>query len=284
MNTIFLAFGAMICWGIGDFFIQKGTRKIGNVETLTWIGIIGTLGLLPFVFKDFVHLTDTGNLLMLSALGLITFFAAIANFEALKQGKLSVVEILLEIELPVTIALAFIFFKESFSILQYVLVVGILCGIVLIATKSFSHWKTKLEKGVFLAILAAVLMGIVDFLTAVSSKQISPLLAVWFAWVFFTILCIVILIKRNSFKTFVYDAKKFWIIILVMGIFDTLAWVFYSYAFYYHEIAITTAITESYPAIALLLGIIFNKERILWHQAVGIILAFVCGIVLATTI
>ncbi|TSC57963.1 MAG: hypothetical protein Greene041679_205 [Parcubacteria group bacterium Greene0416_79] len=29
-----LAFVAMLSWGIGDFLIQKSTRKIGDTETL----------------------------------------------------------------------------------------------------------------------------------------------------------------------------------------------------------------------------------------------------------
>jgi len=29
-----LAFVAMLCWGIGDFLIQKSTRRIGNTVTL----------------------------------------------------------------------------------------------------------------------------------------------------------------------------------------------------------------------------------------------------------
>ena len=65
-----------------------------------------------------------------------------------------------------------------------------------------------------------------------------------------------------------------------MGIFDTLAWVFYAFAVSQNEISITTAITESYPAIALFLGIKFNKEKIKWHQYLGAVLALVLSFVL----
>ena len=49
---LLFAFGAMLFWGIGDFLIQRVTRKVGNIEALAWIGIIGTIGLLPFAWKD----------------------------------------------------------------------------------------------------------------------------------------------------------------------------------------------------------------------------------------
>ncbi len=84
--AILAAFGAMICWGFGDFFIQKTTRKIGDVEALAFIGIIGIIGLLPFVWNDLGALFEMRNLLIVILLGIITFIAAIINFEALKKG------------------------------------------------------------------------------------------------------------------------------------------------------------------------------------------------------
>jgi len=48
-----------------------------------------------------------------------------------------------------------------------------------------------------------------------------------------------------------------------------LAWLFYILATLKNEISITTAITESFPAIAIFLGAWFNKEKINWHQWLG---------------
>ena len=69
-----------------------------------------------------------------------------------------------------------------------------------------------------------------------------------------------------------------------MGIIDTLAWVFYAFAIVKYEISITTAITESYPAIALFLGLWFNRERIDWHQYLGAALAIISSVILALSI
>jgi uncharacterized membrane protein len=66
-----------------------------------------------------------------------------------------------------------------------------------------------------------------------------------------------------------------------MGIFDTIAWICYAYAVLDHQISIITAITESYPAIALFLGLWFNKEKILWHQYIGAALALIGSFILA---
>lgn len=58
-----------------------------------------------------------------------------------------------------------------------------------------------------------------------------------------------------------------------MGIIDTLAWMFFAFATEQRELAITTAITESYPAIAMGLAIAFNQEKIKRHQWIGALLA-----------
>src|SRR3989344_1927258 len=98
--SILAAFGAMVCWGIGDFLIQRSTRKFGNVEALAFIGTIGSIGLLPFILQEIPLLNSIENLAFLIFIGLFTFLVAMLDFEALKQGKLSVVDVILEIELP----------------------------------------------------------------------------------------------------------------------------------------------------------------------------------------
>ncbi|MDP2925667.1 MAG: DMT family transporter [Nanoarchaeota archaeon] len=281
---ILFALAAMFCWGIGDFLIQKSTRKIGNVESLAFIGIIGTIGLIPFIIKEIPLLFSLPNFLLLLLLGAITFFIALFNFEALKKGKLSVIDVIIELELPVTIILGFLFFRETLSYLQIFVISLIFIGIVLMATKSFKHFKTKLEKGVLFALIAAIGMGLINFLTAASSKQVSPLMAIWVPWLIFSIICILYIGKREGLRKLVKNSLKFRYLILFMGIFDTAAWLFYAFAVHESEISIITAITESYPAIALFLGVFINREKIKWYQYLGAILALLLSFILALTL
>src|SRR3989344_6751943 len=271
--SIIFAFLAMICWGFGDFFIQKCARKIGNLESLAYIGIIGTLLLIPFIIKDFNLIFSSYNLFLLFGLGIITFIAAILDFEALKEGKLSIIDVIFEIELPLTIVLSFIFLRESLTSLQFLFIFFILIGIIFTATKSFSHWRTRLEKGVIFAVLAAIAMSLVNFLTGVSAKEVSPLMAIWVPWIVFSFISMFIIIKRKNAKKFLKDGFKFKSIVVPMAIIDTAAWIFYALALVKEEISIITAITESYPALALFLGVYFNREKVRWYQYAGAIMA-----------
>jgi drug/metabolite transporter (DMT)-like permease len=282
--SIVFAFLAMISWGFGDFFIQRTTRKVGDLEALAFIGIIGSLGLLPFVLNDIALLFYTSNILLLLFLGFTTFVIGVVDFEALKKGKLCVIDMILEIELPVTIVFSFLFFKETLSLFQTIVISLIFIGIVLIATKCLNRKHFRLEKGVLIALMAAIGMGLINFLTAASSKTISPIMAVWFPWVIFTILSLAIIAKRERMPKLISNFKKFKTLVLAMGIFDTLAWLFYALAVFKNEVSITTAITEAYPAIAILLGAIENREKINWHQYLGAALAIIASFALAMSL
>lgn len=281
---ILLAFCALFSWAFGDFLIQRSTRKVGDVQTLAIIGIVGSIGLLPFIIKDFPLLGYKENIILLASLDTLTFVDAILNFEALKEGKLSIIDVVMEIELPVTAVLSYIILKEYLTTMQLIIVASIFIGIILIATKSFSHWKTKIEKGVWIALATAVLMGVVNFMTAVSSKKISPLMAIWFPWMIYGVISLIVIWRREGLKNFAVHVKEYKWLLLMTGIMDTAAWVFYAYATKNNNISIITAITESYPAIAMFLGLWLNKECIKWHQYAGAGLALAGSIILSLTI
>lgn len=280
--SVLAAFGAMLCWGFGDFFIQKSTRKVGNIEALAFIGIIGSIGLLPFVVFELPLLFSFENLVLLCFVGIATLVIALFNFEALKKGKLSVVEIVFEIELPITVLLGFLFFAETLSALQMALILFILLGVGLISLSNVSkqQFLKSFEKGIAMAIIGGIGLAFLDFLTAAASRKVSPLMAIWMPFVVFTILCLLLIWRREGFKKFAGNAAKYKFTLLGMGIFDTIAWVFFAIAVFEKQLAITTAITESYPAVALLLAVCINKEKIRKHQYAGAAIALAACILL----
>jgi len=283
---VLAALGAMLCWGIGDFFIQKSTRESGDIESLAFVGIIGTAMLLPFALQELPLLFSIENLQLLFAIGIVTLVAALLDFEALKQGKLSVVEVVLEIELPITAVLGLVFFAETISTKQAVLILLILAGIGMISLNVISrkHYLKKFEKGVFLAVVCAAAMAFLNFFTAAGARKISPIMVVWVPAVIFTIICLFFICRHEGLKKMAKNFKRYKGTILGMGVFDTLAWVFFATAVAQEELAITTAITEAYPAIAMFLGVTLGREKIKSHQYAGAALALIACLMLAMTI
>ena len=285
--SVIAAFGALLCWGFGDFLIQRSVRRIGDIESLAWIGIVGIVGLLPFVIHDFLLVTPKQVILLIS-LSLITFVSALMNFEALKRGKLSVIEIVMTLELPLTVMLAIVLFNERLSILQGSAIGLVFLGVVLIATENLSYFKKMknfFEKGVILAAFAALAMGLTNFLTGAGAKSISPLLVIFVPWVVFTALCFfVIETRREGVRKFSHHWKNYRSLVLFMGLFDTAAWLLYAFALVGGALSITTALTESYPAVALFFGVWINRERLGWHQYLGALLAIGASVGLAMSV
>lgn len=281
MNEVILyAFVAMVCWGFGDFFIQRSVRKIGDVEALFYIGLVSTITLAPFVISDIVHLVRE-DWVFLGAIGVFTFLISLVNFEALKRGKLSVVEVVLEIELPFVILLGFVVFKETLSWISLGLMTLVFVGVCLVAIRNKFSLKGKLEKGIWLALITACGLGLLDFFTASAARSYSPVLAIWFPWFIFTLACFVLILRRGTTRNLATHIRRYPRLLLGMALFDVAAWVAYAYALASGPLAIVTAITESYPALALFLGVWFNREVIKKHQWLGAALALVACITLA---
>src|SRR3989344_9211120 len=94
---ILFALLALGSWGFGDFYIQRTARAIGTWKALFCIAAGGFIVFFPFAFRDLYLLRDEKNLLLLAFLSVITFLVALFNFEALKRGKIAVIEPLLGI-------------------------------------------------------------------------------------------------------------------------------------------------------------------------------------------
>lgn len=182
MLGIIFALLAFLAWTAGDFLIQRTVRAIGDLRALFWIDGIGVVLLFPFVAPHLdTHFRATGGFWLATAAGVVIFFTALLEFEALRRGKLSVIEPVMAFELPVTVLLAVLLWDERLSISHLLLIgvafVGILLAVTEHHTRLHRH-KRILERGVFLALVGAATMGAVNFLVGSSSQEISPLFVI----------------------------------------------------------------------------------------------------------
>lgn len=282
MGLIF-TFTALVCWGFGDFLIQKCTRKFGDWLSLFYIAAFVTLGLLPFIYQSLISsFHHPLKLFLLLLAGLVVLIASLLDLEALKLGKISVVEPIYAFEISVTAALSVFVIKESLSGGQILLIGSLLIGIILLSIKNFSDFKNvKLEKGIWYAISATVFMGIVNVIFGIGARTTDPLLINWVTSLIMAIAALIYLINKKQAKKIVFEFKKNKALILKTVIIDNLAWIAFAYSTLYIPIAITTSISEGYIGLAAGLGLIFNKERLKAHQFVGLIVVIASVIALA---
>lgn len=278
------AFIAILGWGLGDFLIARSARKLGDWEALFWIVLFASVVLFPFVSNSLQHLSGF-DWFVLSLTSIVILTASLLDFEALRVGKISVVEPVFAMEVPVTIALATFFTGEHLS-LQQLLYIGILLfGIVLVSNKKLGslHIRT-IEKGVWVAVLTTIGMGSANFLFGFGSRATDPLMITWFTSMFMTAATLFYLARSNQLHKLAANLRRNTWLILAVGMADTAAWVGYSASALYIPIGLATGLTESYIALAALLGLVFNRERIVMHQRAGLVLAVIAAVALALTI
>lgn len=288
MSTgILMALVAMVSWGIGDFFIQKSTRKIGDWQTLFLISLLGVLVLLPFVWHElptFVRSFDRTFFILLTAGGFL-FVAALLEFEALKEGKLSVIEPTWSMEIPTAAILASLVLGEAINGGQTFFVIILIFGLILVSYKGGKLSKNFfLEKGVPISILAALLMGGTNFFVGWGARETNPLV-ISFVISLFSLLgsFLFILLKRKVGETYKH-LVKYPKTIIPMMVLDNIAWIAFAVAMTLAPIGITVAISESYIIIAVLLGIFIGKEKLFRYQYIGLLLAVASAIALSLTI
>ncbi len=284
---ILFALSALLGWTFGDFFIQRGTRAVGNWRTLFYIGAMGGIFLFPFVYHEIIPAFQRwNNAVIFGLLILITLFAALFEFEALKRGKIAIIEPVFSIELPVTVGLSLVLWKETLNVVQALLIFTVFVGIMLAVTINYSrlHYHKRIfEKGFVLAGIGAIGMALVNFLTGVGSQGTSPLLTIWVLHSGLSIICLIYLFWSGEIKQLLGDFRHHRNTVLALSVFDNFAWISFAFAVRYIPISIATTISESYIALTVLLGIFVNREKLKPHQFIGVALAII-GIIILSAI
>ncbi|MFA5186118.1 MAG: DMT family transporter [Patescibacteria group bacterium] len=280
---ILFALGALIGWALGDFSIQRAVRAVGNVRALFYIGALGAIGILPFVWNEIVPaLSDIANWPLIGFACVLVAVTALVNFQGLKLGKLSVVLPMNGIELVIAVLLAVAAGHESYSFVIYGHMLIVATGLVLTSVRSLNLIKKiKWEKGVAIALAGAVGLGISNFTIGITSIEFSPLLTIWLTHTACAICTLFIMLKRSHLSCIRNDFKRHFNVIMAQSFLDNLAWISFAYATTIIPIGIATTISEGYLALGTLLGIIVNRERLRWHQYAGIALTLIGVIALS---
>lgn len=283
---IIFAIVAMLCWGFGDFLIQKSLRKIGDWETLFIIAGFGCIILLPFVWNDFpsLLLPGSGKTILVGA-SVALFIAALLEFEALRRGKLSVIEPTWSLEIPSAVLFSYLILGEKLGAFQLVIIGVLIVGLFLVSYRGtvFSK-KFFLERGVVLSIVAAICMGMANFFVGWGARATDPLM-VNFVISFFSLFGAgIVILFKGKFTQMFRDIKDSPKSLLVMSLFDNMAWIAFAFAMTLAPIGIAAALSESYIVIAVILGIVVNKEKLEFHQKIGLCIAVVSAVVLVTQV
>ena len=277
---VLLALIALVGWGFGDYLIQRTTRLVGSAKALFFIGFVAFVVLTPFVLKELPGLTGN-DFVLLAFLSLMVIIGAAFDFEALRQGKIAVIEPVVGLELPLTVAISVLFIGEQITNTQLLLMVLVFAGTLFAVTRDTKHLSRVLEKGVLLAVFAAIGTALSSVTVGVSSQEISPLVAIWFSHGTLALVSLVVIVASGHVRSIPRDLKKHPVTIGAQSILDNIAWIAFGFSATLIPIAIATTISGGYVALGVLLGLIVSREKVRPHQLFGIALVSLGIIVLS---
>ncbi|MFA6504118.1 MAG: DMT family transporter [Patescibacteria group bacterium] len=280
---VIFALGALLGWSFGDFSIQKTVRAIGNVRAIFYISITGGILLLPFIWREIIPaFSSHSNVPLIIFACLLVLVTALANFEGLKLGKLSVVMPVNGVELLIAIGLASLISGERYDPYVYALIFVVLAGLLLTTTKSYKNFiNFKIEKGVAWALTGAVLLGVSNYTIGLTSRTFSPIFSIWLTHSVAAIATFLIMLKRKEISAIRDDLKNHFNIIAAQSLLDNLAWISFAYATTLIPIGIATTISEGYLALGAILGMTINKEKLRRHQLFGVALTIISVLLLS---
>lgn len=282
---ILFALIALFGWAFGDFLIQRSTRHIGVWRTRLVLNGSAAIVLFPFVQKEMGSLGGNPTLAaLLVGLCILSLFGGYFGLQALKSGKLAVIEPINGLELPFTVVLSIALLHEALSLLQFGCIVLIFAGIMLTVMRRLPTGKRRklaLEKGTAYAIIGVFGLGMVNLTIGLTSRMSSPLFVSWSTGSFIAVVCLLYLLITRRLSSvpalIVAHGRELFLVCLI----GNASWISFAYATTFLPISIATAITEAYIALGVLLGVVVNRERLRPHQIVGVVCALIGVISLA---
>jgi drug/metabolite transporter (DMT)-like permease len=255
------------------------------VETVFAMGVVGGIVLLPFVLAEVgILFTAAGFSVLLVLTGIIRFVNTVALFRAYDKGKLATVEPIMGLELPIAIGLAVLFLGEQITALQMAAICAVFVGVLLTVTKQwhYLHFHRRIfERGLLLALFAACTGALLNLSIGASSQSIPPLVVIWFVFVFGSLLSLPYLMRGHRYRQLMQKFRAHAPLVVVACLVDCGAWLAYAYATAGIQISLVVALSEGYIALAALLGVIFNHERLRAHQYAGVAVTAVAVVWLA---
>lgn len=276
---ILFAITAMLGWGVADFLAKKVIDKYGGFQTLI---ISQALGLIPvFIMSLFagVQMPTTGMAALIIFAAFITAAAYLSFYKGLEIGQASVVTPIASASAVVILILSLVFLNEKLAFYQFVGISLVIAGILLMSFKEIK--KAKIAKGVPLGLIAMLGWGFNSFFYVFILKEINVLFSVFCL----RSISVLFLSASSKFKRikFSFPKKNILLLLLIMGVLDTFALVFFQYGLKMGLLSLVGPISSSYAGVTAVLAYIFLEEKLRKNQIVGIVL-LILGIILVSLI
>lgn len=280
MQSIFFALISYFGWGIGDIFGILANRKLKGVSSAFYFSLIAFLIdslYVPFAFTE-VYKFSPQTLLICIVLSALNTIPLIAFYEALKLGSAAVVITITSSFAAVAVLLSMIFLKESISFYQGLAIATIFLGIILssLDLKKLKDRGSVLNRGVFLAIVAMVLWGVIFTFIKIPVREVGWF---WPGYIFMMGFPLTAFFMKVRKIKLVKPKGKTFVFLILAAMLISIGGFAYNMGISKGLVSVVTPIASSAATLTVLLSFLILKDPITKQQIFGIMTTLI-GIVL----
>jgi drug/metabolite transporter (DMT)-like permease len=276
---------AALAWGLADVSVTYLARRTGFFRTLLFSHTAG-VGLLAAVALALDDLPgpSAAQLAALAALGLVGVAAYAGFYRALELGPIAIVSPIASSNGAIVVLLAVLVLDESLTSVQALGCLLVLGFIVLAAVEPTGARRGEgggagegAGSGIPLALLTAASFGAYLFGLATLSDELGWLIPILVARTATVAVLAAVAVARTPAAT--GSLGRLGLLGCVgAGMLDAAGYLAFNRGAEVGEVAITSAAAAAYPVIPILVGLAALRERIAWHQLVGVG-GVLCGMV-----
>jgi drug/metabolite transporter (DMT)-like permease len=269
---------AAVTWGLADVLVTYLSRRGGFFKTLLLSQIFGVALLVVVALAvDELPGPSTAQVLALVGLGPVAVAAYAGFYKALELGPIAIVSPIASSNGAVVVLLAVLVLDESLTALQALGCFLVLGFIVLAAREPEAEPGQGNGGGIRLALIASLAFGAYLFVLATMSDELGWLVPILIARSVTVAIVAAVAVARPPPSRGALGRLG-----LVgcgcAGLLDASGYLVFNRGAEIGEVAITSAAASAYPVIPILVGLFALRERIAWHQLVGVG-GVLCGMV-----
>lgn len=258
---IFFAILAAIFSGLTTVFAKVGVSKANStlVSGLRTI-VIMIFSILVFLFlgNGFRNI-DLKTIIFIVLSGITTALLWICYFKALSLADVSMVTPIDKLSIVLTLILSYIFFKEKITIIKVISMICMIGGTFLMVN---NDKENKENNWIIFAFLTAVFTSLATILGKFGINNINPNLGTMLRTIVILVIIWGVIIIKKEYIDLRKITKKNILFIFLSGISTGISWLFYFMALKDGEVSIVFPVEKLSAAVAILISIIFLKEKL----------------------
>ena len=258
---IIFAILAAIFSGLTTVFAKVGVSKVNSTLVTglrTIVILIFSIIVFMFFGEGFKNL-NVKTIIFIVFSGITTALLWICYFKALSLADVSMVTPIDKLSIVLTLVLSFFFLNEKITIIKIISMIFMVSGTFLMVNK---NKKKSKENWLLYALLTALFTSLATILGKIGIKDINPNLGTMLRTIIILVIIWGVIFVKKEYKDMNELNKKNILFIVLSGLSTGLSWLFYFMALKEGEASIVFPIEKLSAAVAILISVMFLKEKL----------------------